>query len=128
MGHTGPTDPGPHRAGLGAGPRTGPVGSAALFAALGDPHRLRIVRGLARGGPLSVARLTVGSGITRQAVSKHLTVLERAGVVHSSRRGRERLLSLELPRLRDATLLLAEVSAEWDVALGRLRRLVEESR
>jgi DNA-binding transcriptional ArsR family regulator len=104
-------------------PRTG--GSATLFAALGDPHRLRIVRQLARGGPQSVARLTEGSGITRQGISKHLGVLERAALVHSSRQGRERLVELEPPRLRDARQFLAEVSADWDGALERLRRLVE---
>jgi DNA-binding transcriptional ArsR family regulator len=100
-------------------------GSAPLFAALGDPHRLRIVRHLSRRGPQSVARLTEGSGISRQAISKHLGILERAGVVHSARRGRERLLQLESPRLTDARRFLAAVSAEWDGALDRLRRHLE---
>jgi DNA-binding transcriptional ArsR family regulator len=97
-----------------------------LFAALGDSHRLRIVNHLSHRGPQSVSRLTEGSGISRQAISKHLRVLERAGVVHSSRRGRERLLELESPRLGDARQFLAEISAEWDSALDRLRRFVEE--
>jgi DNA-binding transcriptional ArsR family regulator len=103
----------------------GTGGSAPLFAALGDPHRLRIVRDLSRRGPQSITRLTHGSGISRQAVSKHLGILERAGVVRSSRRGRERLLELEPPRLGDARRFLGEISAEWDLALDRLRRLVE---
>jgi DNA-binding transcriptional ArsR family regulator len=99
--------------------------SAPLFAALGDPHRLRIVERLSHRGPQSVARLTEGSGISRQALSKHLQVLERAGIVHSSRRGRERRLELEAQRLGDGRRFLAEVSTEWDGALDRLRRLVE---
>jgi DNA-binding transcriptional ArsR family regulator len=105
---------------------TGAGGSAPLFAALGDPHRLRIVRDLSHRGPQSIRRLTEGSGISRQAISKHLGILERAGVVHSSRRGRERFLELESRRLQDARRILADVSVEWDHALQRLRRLVEE--
>lgn len=101
-------------------------GSAPLFAALGDPHRLRIVLDLSRSGPQSISRLTEGSEISRQAISKHIAILERAGVVHSSRRGRERLLALRTPRLRDARSFLAEVSTEWDHRLDRLRRAVEE--
>jgi DNA-binding transcriptional ArsR family regulator len=102
--------------------------SAPFFAALGDPHRLRIVRHLSRQGPQSIARLTEGSGISRQAISKHIRILERAGVVRGARRGRERLLELEPPRLRDARQLLTEVAAGWDDALDRLRRLVEDPR
>ncbi|HTW39561.1 MAG TPA: metalloregulator ArsR/SmtB family transcription factor [Thermoplasmata archaeon] len=104
----------------------GPHSSAPLFAALGDPHRLRIVGRLSHRGPQSLARLTEGSGISRQAISKHVRVLERAGIVRGTRRGRERLLELEPPRLRDARRFLAEVSVEWDRRLDRLRRLVEE--
>lgn len=102
-----------------------PKDSAPLFAALGDPHRLRIVAHLSRGGPDSISRLTVGSGISRQAISKHLRVLERAGIVRGTRRGRERLLELRAARLEVARRYLAEVSREWDGALERLRRLVE---
>ena len=101
------------------------MSSAPLFAALGDPHRLRIVRHLSRRGPQSVGRLTKGSGISRQAISKHLRILERAGVVRRSRRGRERFAELEPPRIQHARQFLAEVSADWDGALARLRRLVE---
>jgi DNA-binding transcriptional ArsR family regulator len=108
------------------GPKARIGGSAPVFAALGDGHRLRIVRDLARRGPQSIARVTEGSGISRQAISKHVRVLERAGVIHSLRRGRERLLELEGARLQDARRFLGEVSAEWDSALDRLRRLVEE--
>jgi len=84
-----------------------------------------MVRQLSLRGPQSVARLTTGSGISRQAISKHLRILERAGVVHRWRRGRERIAELEAARLRDARQFLAEVSAEWDSALDRLRRLLE---
>ncbi|MFZ0891824.1 MAG: metalloregulator ArsR/SmtB family transcription factor [Thermoplasmata archaeon] len=105
---------------------TSPSRSAPLFAALGDPHRLRIVGHLSHSGPQSVSRLTEGSGISRQAISKHVGILERAGVVHSSRRGRERLLELESLRLLEARRFLTVVSAQWDGALQRLRRLVEE--
>lgn len=96
-----------------------------MFAALGDAHRLRIVRHLSQRGPQSIARLTRGSGISRQAVSKHIGILERAGLLRSSRRGRERLVALEAPRLQDARRFLSAVSDEWDAALGRLRRLAE---
>jgi len=101
-------------------------GTAPLFAALGDPHRLRLVRHLASRGPQTVGRLTEGSGISRQAISKHLEVLERAGLVRRSRRGRERFAELEPPRLDDARQYLADVSAAWDGALDRLRRMMEQ--
>jgi DNA-binding transcriptional ArsR family regulator len=100
--------------------------AAPVFAALAHPHRLRIVDHLSHRGPLSVARLTEGSGITRQAISKHLGVLERAGVVHASRRGRERVLELRSLRLGSAGRFLEGVSAEWDGRLDRLRRSVEK--
>jgi DNA-binding transcriptional ArsR family regulator len=126
MEHSGPADPRPHRAGV-APRRTARTGeSAPVFAALGDPHRLRIVHHLSHRGPLSITRLTEGSGISRQAISKHLGILERAGVIRSTRQGKERLLELEPPRLGEARQYLAEVSAEWDRALDRLRRLVED--
>jgi DNA-binding transcriptional ArsR family regulator len=100
--------------------------SAGVFAALGDEARLRLVGRLCRGGPSSIACLTVGARITRQAVTKHLRVLERAGLVRSRRRGRERVWRLAPPRLDDARRYLAQISAQWDAALERLRRLVEE--
>ncbi len=65
--------------------------SAAVFAALGDPTRLRVVARLCDEGPLSVARLTAGSRVTRQAIAKHLQVLARAGLLRGHRRGRERV-------------------------------------
>ena len=99
--------------------------SAALFAALGDPTRLGIVSRLS-AGPMSIAGLTAGSPITRQAITKHLRVLEGALLVHGTRHGRERIWQLELQRLEDARRYLDQISQQWDRALGRLRELVEE--
>jgi DNA-binding transcriptional ArsR family regulator len=99
--------------------------SAPLFAALGDETRLRLVSRLCEGGPLSIASLTAGSRVTRQAITKHLRVLEGAGLVRSRRRGRESLWQLERNRLREARHYLDLISLQWDEALGRLRALVE---
>jgi DNA-binding transcriptional ArsR family regulator len=100
-------------------------GSAPVFAALGDPTRLRVVDRLSAGGPASIAVLTTGSGVTRQAVAKHLRVLEDAGLVRGSRQGRESVWELETQRLADARRYLDVVSGQWDAALDRLRAFVE---
>jgi DNA-binding transcriptional ArsR family regulator len=76
-------------------------------------------------GPQSIARLTEGAAVTRQAVSKHLRVLEDAGVVRGSRDGRESVWEIEPRRLEEARRSLALVSAQWDAALDRLRTFVE---
>ena len=107
-------------------PRRPPAGSADLFAALGNETRLRLVRRLSSGGPSSIARLAAGSPITRQAVTKHLEVLARAGLVRGSRRGREHLWQLEPDRIEEAQRWLEAISARWDRALERLRAAVEE--
>jgi DNA-binding transcriptional ArsR family regulator len=99
--------------------------SAPLFAALGDETRLRIVARLCEDGPQSIARLTDGADVTRQAVTKHLRVLEDAGLVTSARDGRESVWTLEPKRLTDARRLLESISRDWDDALARLRALVE---
>ena len=98
---------------------------SSLFAALGDPTRLALVRRLSAGGALSVTALTAGTRISRQAVTKHLGVLARAGLVASERRGRERLWALAPGQIDEARRALEQISREWDHALGRLRRLVE---
>jgi len=98
---------------------------SSLFAALGDPTRLALVRRLSAGGALSVTALTTGTRISRQAVTKHLGILARAGLVESERRGRERLWALAPGRIHDARRALEQISREWDDALERLRRLVE---
>ena len=102
------------------------LGSAPLFAALGDETRLRLVARLCDDGPLSITRLTAGSRVTRQAISKHLRVMEAAGLVRSTRRGRESVWRLERQRLRVARSYLDIISKQWDHALGRLRQFVED--
>jgi len=99
--------------------------SATLFAALGDETRLRLVARLCDSGPASIGRLTVGSNVTRQAITKHLRVMEEAGLVRGSRRGRESVWQLEQRRLEDARRYLDTISKQWDEALGRLREFVE---
>jgi DNA-binding transcriptional ArsR family regulator len=100
--------------------------SAPLFAALGDETRLRVVARLCDEGPLSITQLTGGTAVTRQAVTKHLRVLEGAGLVHGSREGRESVWQLETARLDEARRLLDVISKEWDDRLERLRRFVED--
>lgn len=100
--------------------------SAAVFAALGDKTRLRLVARLCNDGPLSITRLTTGCGITRQAVTKHLRVMNRAGLVRNRRLGRESVWELEQARLADARRYLDAISKQWDQALARLKSLVEE--
>src|SRR5215510_5039124 len=78
------------------------VRAAPVFAALGDETRLALVARLCADGPQSIARLTSGSAVTRQAITKHLGVLADAGVVHDLRRGRERIWDLDTRRLDDA--------------------------
>jgi DNA-binding transcriptional ArsR family regulator len=100
--------------------------AAPIFAALGEPTRLSLVQRLGRSGPLSITRLAEGGEVTRQAVTKHLEVLERAGLVSATARGRERIWELVPERLDDARAYLDQIEARWDEALGRLRDLVEK--
>jgi DNA-binding transcriptional ArsR family regulator len=102
------------------------AGAAPVFAALGDRTRLALVARLCEGGPWSIARLTAGTAVSRQAVTKHLHVLAGAGLVRGARRGRERVWELEPERLADARRTLDEISRRWDDTLGRLRAFVEE--
>jgi DNA-binding transcriptional ArsR family regulator len=99
--------------------------SAPLFAALGDETRLRVVTRLSTGEPQSIVRLTSGSDVSRQAITKHLQVLAAAGLVRSVRRGRERLWELEPRRIDEARRALQQISESWDEALGRLKAFVE---
>ena len=101
-------------------------GSAPVFAALGDETRLRLVARLCDGGPMSIARLSDGSEVTRQAITKHLRVLEDAGLVRGSRQGRESVWELEPDRLEVARRSLDLIAQQWDAALDRLRAFVEE--
>jgi len=100
-------------------------GAAPVFAALGDPTRLRLVGRLCREGPLSIARLSDGAGVTRQAVAKHLRVLSDAGLVRGERRGREQLWQLEAAPLAEARRSLERIAQRWDEALGRLKAALE---
>jgi DNA-binding transcriptional ArsR family regulator len=75
---------------------------------------------------MSITSLTAGARVTRQAVSKHLRVLEGAGLVRSRRRGRESIWQLEQRRFQEARRYLALISSQWDEALGHLRKLVED--
>jgi DNA-binding transcriptional ArsR family regulator len=101
-------------------------GAAPLFAALGDQTRIALVARLS-SGPHSITRLTAGSAITRQAITKHLHVLAGAGLVHHARRGREQIWELDPGRLDVARRFLIEISRRWHARLTRLRRLVEDS-
>lgn len=99
---------------------------AAVFAALGDETRLSLVAKLSGGQSCSISELTHGSMLTRQAITKHLRVLQRVGMVHSVQRGRASLFALNplpIERMKD---YLESVSEQWDKALSRLKSFVED--
>jgi DNA-binding transcriptional ArsR family regulator len=98
---------------------------APVFAALGDETRLSLVGKLCGGQPHSISQLTRGSRLTRQAVTKHLRVLEKAGIVHSVRAGRESLFEFDPQPLVGIKEYLDFVSEQWDQALARLKSFVE---
>lgn len=100
--------------------------TAPVFAALGDPTRLVLVDRLSTEGPLSITRLTAGSSMSRQAITKHLHVLASAQLVRDRRRGREHLWELDPDRLIEARRSLDQISKQWDRALARLQKFVEE--
>jgi DNA-binding transcriptional ArsR family regulator len=99
---------------------------APVFAALGDETRLRLLERLSSGGPLSITRLTSGTRVTRQAITKHLHVLAGAGLVRCSRQGREQLWELTGEPLREARQQLDMIANQWDRALLRLKAHLEE--
>ncbi len=98
---------------------------APVFAALGDETRLRLVAKLAGGEPRSIAQLTRGERLSRQAITKHLRMLEKVKIVHSIRAGRESRFQLDPRPMEDAREYLDLVSEEWDLALARLKAFVE---
>jgi DNA-binding transcriptional ArsR family regulator len=100
-------------------------GAVPLFAALGDATRLRLLGRLA-GGPLSITRLSEGTGVTRQAITRHLHALGDVGLVRHARRGRERVWDLDRKRLDRAKRYLDQITAQWDDAAERLRTFVED--
>src|SRR5262245_28766865 len=98
---------------------------AQVFFALGDGTRLSVVKRLGAGRALSATELSDGAKVTRQAIVKHLRVLEGAGIVSHERRGREVLYALETRGLDDARAFMQRISALWDRRIERLRALVE---
>lgn len=104
---------------------TGRRAPAPLFAALGDATRLALVTRLSRGQSGSISELTAGSRLTRQAITKHLRVLESAGIVHSVRAGRESLFEFDPKPMEEIRDYLDLVSAQWDQALARLKSFLE---
>jgi DNA-binding transcriptional ArsR family regulator len=101
---------------------------APVFAALGDPTRLALIARLSDGEPRSISALSADSAITRQAVTKHLRVLEQSGLVRAERVGRESRFAFRPERVIEAKSYLDAVSSQWDDALERLRALVEQDR
>jgi DNA-binding transcriptional ArsR family regulator len=99
---------------------------APVFAALGDETRLLLVAKLCRGQPSSISELTEGSKLTRQAITKHLRVLERVGLVRCIRQGRESRFKFDPEPIQEVREYLDLVSEQWDQALGRLKSFVEE--
>jgi DNA-binding transcriptional ArsR family regulator len=111
---------------MSAKPKPAPdAGLAEVFAALGDPTRLRLVTLLCAGGLLSIAQLTAATSISRQGVTKHLQVLADAGLVIDLKLGRERRWRLAPERIDAARRGLDAIERQWDAALGRLKELVE---
>lgn len=109
-------------------PGSGGLAAAApIFAALGDETRLDLVARLCAGGPMSIARLTEGAKVTRQAVTKHLHVLADAGLARGTRVGRDHLWEIEPKRLDDVRRWLDHIERQWDEALGRLKAALEGS-
>ena len=97
-----------------------------VFAALGDPTRLSLLGRLSADGPLSITRLSEGTGVTRQAITRHLDALGDAGLVRDARRGRERVFELDLKRLDVARSFLDHIGTRWDEAADRLKAFVED--
>jgi DNA-binding transcriptional ArsR family regulator len=99
---------------------------AVIFAALGDDTRLALIAKLSGGLPSSISQLTAGSKVTRQAITKHLRVLQQAGIVRCSRRGRESLFEFDPAPIQGIIEYLDVVSTQWDHALARLKSFVEK--
>lgn len=98
---------------------------APVFAALGDATRLSLVAKLCEGTPQSISQLTEGSSLTRQAITKHLRVLQDAGIVDSVRVGRESQYVFVPKPIDEVKGYLDHVSRQWDEALARLKAFVE---
>jgi DNA-binding transcriptional ArsR family regulator len=105
---------------------SGVAEAAPVFAALGDATRLGLLRRLSVEGPLSITRLSEGTRVTRQAITRHLVTLGDAGLVRDHRRGRERVWELDATQLEEARRALDRIAAQWDDAVDRLRAFVED--
>lgn len=99
---------------------------ARVFAALGDETRLLLIAKLADGRPRSISQLTTGSRLTRQAITKHLGVLQQVQLVRSVRHGREKQFALDPQPIDELKEYLNRVSVQWDNALARLKGFVED--
>jgi DNA-binding transcriptional ArsR family regulator len=96
-----------------------------LWSAIGDPSRRRVLDLLVRGGEASASRLAAQVPFSRQAVAKHLAVLEQAGLISSRKQSREVLYQVEANRLDQATRAMAELASQWDRRLDAIKRLAE---
>lgn len=109
--------------------KTGPAvdmrKAAPLFAALGDPVRLALLARLSGDGPLATIELRQNTRVSRQAITKHLQVLENAGLVSSDRVGRDRQWRMQADQLAAARGFLGQISRQWDQRLARLKAFVE---
>jgi len=97
---------------------------APVFSALGDEVRLRLIAALCMGGAMSIAQLTSGTDISRQAITKHLDVLAAAGLVRDVKVGRERLWEFDPAQLDEARRSLQAIAEQWDHALAKLKLAV----
>ena len=99
---------------------------APIFAALGDETRLSLIARLCRVSQQSISQLAEGTRLTRQAVTKHLQILERVGIVRSTRRGRETLFQFDATPIETMTQYLDLVSGQWEKKLADLQNFLEE--
>ncbi len=99
---------------------------AHTFAALGDETRLSLIDRLCRGSPLSISQLAKGTKLTRQAVTKHLQILARVGLVRSVRKGRETLFEFDATPIETMTQYLDLVSKQWEKKLSDLQTFLGE--
>jgi DNA-binding transcriptional ArsR family regulator len=106
-------------------PEPAPLDPAPIFAALGDRTRLALLSKLGDGQARSIAALSTDTALTRQAITKHLHVLQHAGLVASLRVGRESRFAARRETIDEARVYLDRVSAQWDDALGRLKAFVD---
>lgn len=100
--------------------------SAPIFAALGDETRLYLLARVAERGQMSITSLSAGTDLTRQAITKHLRRMQSAGLLRETREGRESLWQVDSAALDDAHHYLGMISRQWEAALARLKRFVEE--